>query len=37
MPVGQCDTTCVAADLARDEGAGHDPAKLAIALRDLLG
>jgi uncharacterized cofD-like protein len=37
MPVGDCDTACVAADLARDDGQGHDPAKLAIALADLLG
>jgi uncharacterized cofD-like protein len=37
MPLGECDTACVAADLARDEGYGHDPGKLAIALGDLLG
>jgi uncharacterized cofD-like protein len=37
MDVGGCDTTCVAADLTRDDGSGHDPARLARALADLLG
>ena len=37
MAAGDCDTACVAADLASGDGTAHDPAKLAIALADLLG
>ena len=37
MAKGGCDTACVAADLTRGDGDGHDPAKLARALADLLG
>ena len=34
---GACDARCVEADLTRADGHGHDPAKLARALADLLG
>lgn len=37
MDQGGCDTRCVEADLTRPDGHGHDPAKLARALADLLG
>ena len=37
MAKGSCDTRCVEADLAAADGHGHDPAKLARALADLLG
>ena len=37
MDKGGCDTRCVEADLTRADGNGHDPAKLARALEDLMG
>lgn len=37
MAKGDCDARCDEADLTRADGHGHDPAKLARALEDLLG
>ncbi len=36
MPTGEVSATCVERELAREDGSGHDPAKLAEALSALV-